>query len=107
MNVNGNNPENLKKILPENESGLLYGVSFFQKFPVTEEIKAKYPQIKRPSIQKAICVVSRRPIFGLVSDKFQSLFKDYFKKSSLDDLEVKKNNPADITQFLEQKRTVH
>ena len=82
--------EELKRVFGsgDNESSLLYGVSFYKQFPLTPEIKEKYPEINRSYIQKAICVVSRAPIFGQIMNYFEPVIKNFHLNGSLEDHQV-------------------
>lgn len=81
--------EVFEKISQDNTDNiLLYGVSFFKQLPVTEEIKKQYPNLTRPSIQKAVCILSKAPIFGRILDALQSEMRAYFAKNDFKDTEV-------------------
>ena len=65
----------------EEKSGLLYGVSCFKQIAVTEEMRKKNPELSRSHIQKAVCILSRVPLFGSLQAKLSATAKAYFEQT--------------------------
>ena len=74
----GNSDENL----------LLYGISFFKQIPVTEAMKKRDPELTRSHLQKAVCILSRAPIFGHILAKLDPVTKCYFRQDDFEDTQV-------------------
>jgi len=95
INLNKRQLENLDKDSPlraqnvdENGSLLLYGISFFKQIPVTEAMRKKDPELTRSHLQKAVCILSKAPIFGHILAKLDPVTKCYFSQDDFDDTKV-------------------
>jgi len=79
-------------IKPSNETAdenlLLYGISFFKQIPVTESMKKRDPELTRSHLQKAVCILSRAPIFGHILAKLDPVTKCYFRQDDFEDTQV-------------------
>lgn len=69
----------------DDDNIVLYGISFFKQIPVTPEMKKKDPELIRSHVQKAICILSKAPIFGHILTKLDPVTKCYFTQDDFDD----------------------
>jgi len=96
INLNKRQLGNIEKDSPllstntegENESLLLYGISFFKQIPVTEAMRKKDPELTRSHLQKAVCILSKAPIFGHILAKLDPVTKCYFSQDDFDDTQI-------------------
>jgi hypothetical protein len=73
---------------PKANHALLYGISCFKQIAVTEAMRKLHPELTRSHVQKAVCVLSRAPIFGMLLSRLIPVTKIYFLQESFDDTQV-------------------
>ena len=71
--------------LIQNFSQILYGISCYRQLQVTNAMKEDDIENTRDCVQKAMCIVSKIPLFGPMSSKLSVTMSAYFNQSSLKD----------------------
>ena len=74
--------------LIQNLSKLLYGISCYRQLQTTTAMKEDEQENTRDYIQKAMCIVSKVPLFGQMSSKLSVTMLAYFNQESLKDKKI-------------------
>ena len=81
--------EEFDKIYKDKDDNiLLYGVSCFKQIKVTDEMRKRDPELTRSHVQKALCILSRVPTFGLLHTKLDPTTKAFFNQNDFHDVNV-------------------
>jgi len=83
----------------QSDHALLYGVSCFKQILVTEKMKEHDPDLTRSHVQKAVCILSKVPVFGYILAKLDPITKCYFMQDNFNDTEVFQMNFDVIFNF--------
>jgi len=84
------------------DHALLYGVSYFKQIPVTESMKQHDPDLVRSHVQKAVCVLSKIPVFGHLLAKLDPITKCYFTQDNFNETEILKNGFESMNSSLKE-----
>ena len=71
--------------LIQNLPKLLYGISCYRQLQTTTAMKEDEQENTRDYIQKAMCIVSKVPLFGQMASKLSVTMLAYFNQESLKD----------------------
>ena len=74
--------------LIQNLPKLLYGISCYRQLQTTQAMKEDEQENTRDYIQKAMCIVSKVPLFGQMSSKLSVTMLAYFNQESLKDKKI-------------------
>ena len=74
--------------LIQNLSKLLYGISCYRQLQTTPAMKEDEQENTRDYIQKAMCIVSKVPLFGQMASKLSVTMLAYFNQESLKDKKI-------------------
>ena len=74
--------------LIQNLPKLLYGISCYRQLQTTPAMKEDEQENTRDYIQKAMCIVSKVPLFGQMSSKLSVTMLAYFNQESLKDKKI-------------------
>ena len=74
--------------LIQNLPKLLYGISCYRQLQTTPAMKEDEQENTREYIQKAMCIVSKVPLFGQMASKLSVTMLAYFNQKSLKDKKI-------------------
>ena len=74
--------------LIQNLPKLLYGISCYRQLQTTQAMKEDEQENTRDYIQKAMCIVSKVPLFGQMASKLSVTMLAYFNQESLKDKKI-------------------
>ena len=74
--------------LIQNLPKLLYGISCYRQLQTTPAMKEDEQENTRDYIQKAMCIVSKVPLFGQMASKLSVTMLAYFNQESLKDKKI-------------------
>lgn len=74
--------------LIQNLPKLLYGISCYRQLQTTPAMKEDEQENTRDYIQKAMCIISKVPLFGQMSSKLSVTMLAYFNQESLKDKKI-------------------
>ena len=74
--------------LIQNLQKLLYGISCYRQLQTTPAMKEDEQENTRDYIQKAMCIVSKVPLFGQMASKLSVTMLAYFNQESLKDKKI-------------------
>ena len=74
--------------LIQNLSKLLYGISCYRQLETTPAMKEDEQENTRDCVQKAMCIVSKVPLFGQMISKLSITMLAYFNQESLKDKKI-------------------
>ena len=74
--------------LIQNLPKLLYGISCYRQLQTTPSMKEDEQENTRDYIQKAMCIVSKVPLFGQMASKLSVTMLAYFNQESLKDKKI-------------------
>ena len=74
--------------LIQNLHKLLYGISCYRQLQTTQAMKEDEQENTRDYIQKAMCIVSKVPLFGQMASKLSVTMLAYFNQESLKDKKI-------------------
>ena len=74
--------------LIQNLSKILYGISCYRQLEVTPAMKEDEQENTRDCVQKAMCIVSKVPLFGQMASKLSVTMLAYFNQESLKDKKI-------------------
>ena len=74
--------------LIQNLSKILYGISCYRQLEVTQAMKEDEQENTRDCVQKAMCIVSKVPLFGQMASKLSVTMLAYFNQESLKDKKI-------------------
>lgn len=74
--------------LIQNFSSILYGISCYEQLRVTQAMKEDDQENTRECVQKAMCIVSKIPLFGQMASKLSVTMSAYFNQNSLKDKSI-------------------
>ena len=74
--------------LIQNLPKLLYGISCYRQLQTTTAMKEDEQENTRDYIQKAMCIVSKVPLFGQMASKLSVTMLAYFNQESLKDKKI-------------------
>ena len=74
--------------LIQNLPKLLYGISCYRQLETTPAMKEDEQENTRDCVQKAMCIVSKVPLFGQMASKLSVTMLAYFNQESLKDKKI-------------------
>ena len=74
--------------LIQNLPKLLYGISCYRQLETTQAMKEDEQENTRDCVQKAMCIVSKVPLFGQMASKLSVTMLAYFNQESLKDKKI-------------------
>ena len=74
--------------LIQNLPKLLYGISCYRQLETTQAMKEDEQENTRDCVQKAMCIVSKVPLFGQMASKLSITMLAYFNQESLKDKKI-------------------
>ena len=74
--------------LIQNFSKILFGISCYRQIKVTQAMKEDEQENTRDCVQKAMCIVSKVPLFGQMASKLSVTMLAYFNQESLKDKKI-------------------
>ena len=74
--------------LIQNLSKLLYGISCYRQLQITQAMKEDEQENTRDCVQKAMCIISKVPLFGQMASKLSVTMLAYFNQESLKDKKI-------------------
>ena len=74
--------------LIQNLPKLLYGISCYRQLETTPAMKEDEQENTRDCVQKAMCIVSKVPLFGQMASKLSVTMLAYFNQESLKDKQI-------------------
>lgn len=71
-------------ILPSrsHQNRSVYGISCYRQIPADAELRELDATVTRSSVQKSVCVLSRVPLFGVLSAKLELITQTYFNEKN-------------------------
>ena len=74
--------------LIQNLPKLLYGISCYRQLQITAAMKEDEQENTRDCVQKAMCIVSKVPLFGQMASKLSATMLAFFNQESLKDKQI-------------------
>ena len=74
--------------LIQNLPKLLYGISCYRQLQITSAMKEDEQENTRDCVQKAMCIVSKVPLFGQMASKLSVTMLAFFNQESLKDKKI-------------------
>ena len=74
--------------LIQNFSKILFGISCYRQLQVTQAMKEDEQENTRDCVQKAMCIISKLPLFGQMASKLSITMLAYFNQDSLKDKKI-------------------
>ena len=74
--------------LIQNLPKLLYGISCYRQLEITPAMKEDEQENTRDCVQKAMCIISKVPLFGQMASKLSVTMLAYFNQESLKDKKI-------------------
>ena len=72
----------------QNFPKILFGISCYRQLQVTQAMKEDEQENTRDCVQKAMCIVSKLPLFGQMASKLSMTMLAYFNQESLKNKEI-------------------